>query len=391
MTENYTKKLKKGLLEHNPLLQKYFDKTFPKKALTTIKNDLVALKHFFNIIDCYTPSKITKKHITAYNEDNSVSKTSKVQYNIKIRALLKSYNKKSLAAEVKDAKIRPKELDKTELINRADLKKILSVCAVKQKALIMTNYEGALRKGELIGIKAENIKFYPIHVEIYIIKSKTTKRNIILKEALPFLKEYLAKVPFEPNERIFPYAENSLPMIYKKILEKTKKKYPEWKKQKLNPHLLRHSRLTELALTKLNEPQLRKFAGWSKNSNMPSIYFHLDDSDIKRIILENDYEQQKPKIETLEMIECEACKQLNGTGQIDCWQCGHRLGTTDLREITGFQKDFKELVERIAKLEEITDKIPELLKIYETLYNQIKIGKDLLSEDKEIVERLKEL
>ncbi|MBA7494636.1 hypothetical protein ES702_05213 [subsurface metagenome] len=393
MSENYIEKVKNLLLEHNPKLQIYFDKTFIKKAPSTIKNDLLALKYFLNLIQCWTPSKITQKHIIAYNKDDKISPRSKAQYNIKIRALLKSYNKKNLAAGIKDAKIRHKELDKTTLIGRKDLKKILNICSVKQKALIMTNYEGALRRGELIGIKRENINFFSTHAEIYISTSKTTKRNIILKESLPFLKEYLAKVHFEPNERIFPYVDNSLPVIYNQIFKRTKKKYPKWKKQKLNPHLLRHSRLTELALTKLNEPQLRKFAGWSKNSDMPSVYFHIDDSDIRKIILENDYEQPKPIAETLEMINCEACNEPNGSENIMCWNCGHNLGTTDLR---GFQKDFKELLEinkdlkkRIVKLEEITNKIPELLKVYETVYNPIKMAEDLLSKDKSIKEFLK--
>lgn len=328
--EKYSEKVKKELLEHNPRLQNYFDKLFAKKAPSTIKNDLVALKYFFKVIDCYVPSKITKKHITHYNEDSGVSDRSKAQYNIKIRALLKHYNKKNLAKEIIDGKIEYEEITQDELIDKDDLKLILSVCSVKQRAVIMVNYEGALRRGELINIRAKDIKWTIDRAKIKITKSKTKSRTIGIKEAFPYLKEYLSVFNFEDNQRIFPYADNSLPVIYNIILERTRKKYPDWEAKKLYPHFLRHSRLTELALTGINEPQLRVFAGWSKSSKMAAVYFHIDSSRVADIIMDGDNKESKPKAEILETIKCESCNQLNGSESITCWNCGHQLGTTDI-------------------------------------------------------------
>lgn len=101
--------------------------------------------------------------------------------------------------------------------------------------------------------------------------------------------------------------------------------YPNWKKN-LHPHLLRHSRLTELATTQLNEPLLRKFAGWTKSSQMPEIYFHVDDTDVRNVILAENgqevvFKKQKPK--TFKPIMCEICTSENNQQNPICWKCGH--------------------------------------------------------------------
>lgn len=84
---------------------------------------------------------------------------------------------------------------------------------------------------------------------------------------------------------------------------------------------------------------------------MPAVYFHIDDSDIRKIILENDYKEAKPKAEILEAIICEACHESNGSENIICWNCGHKLGTTDIGQINALtniltSKSFKNILRR---------------------------------------------
>jgi len=45
--------------------------------------------------------------------------------------------------------------------------------------------------------------------------------------------------------------------------------------KRVTAHIFRHSRLTELARENLNESVMRHFAGWSRSSQMPSIYIHI--------------------------------------------------------------------------------------------------------------------
>jgi len=56
-------------------------------------------------------------------------------------------------------------------------------------------------------------------------------------------------------------------------------------KKDVHPHLLRHSRATHLTQKGLNEPHLRKFFGWTRNSDTPSIYVHLSGRDTDKAIL----------------------------------------------------------------------------------------------------------
>ena len=55
--------------------------------------------------------------------------------------------------------------------------------------------------------------------------------------------------------------------------------------KKVYPHLFRHSRATQLARY-LTEMEMKIFFGWSKNSNMPSVYVHLSGRDIDEKIIQ---------------------------------------------------------------------------------------------------------
>ena len=78
---------------------------------------------------------------------------------------------------------------------------------------------------------------------------------------------------------------NNLP-IYLKTKNIRRDTFENWIKKKIYPHLLRHSRLTELA-KELTEQELKVFAGWVAGSNMAQIYVHLSGSDVSNKLLSN--------------------------------------------------------------------------------------------------------
>ena len=59
-------------------------------------------------------------------------------------------------------------------------------------------------------------------------------------------------------------------------------------KKNVYPHLLRHSRLSEISY-KLSDPVLKRIAGWKMNSNMSQIYLHLNGKDTDKTVLRNVY------------------------------------------------------------------------------------------------------
>lgn len=266
------------------------------------------------------------------------------------------------------SKIKPKQLiykkreklTAYDILERDDIDKILRFCDTRQKALIMTIYDGGLRKSEALNIQYRHIKFVNSkrpHVHIKIAVSKTTERDMYLVDVIPYLNSYFIAENFEPNEYIFyhktsrfkPMNPESLNGILKRIEKRIKTKYPDWHKI-LYPHLFRHSRLTELVRMGINESILRDFAGWTGNSEMANIYVHLAGTEKKEFILEHAYADKPkepktiPKFKTIICFNPE-CKFKNPEQQIFCVKCGWTL---DERE-----SELKKLKEKVDKLEEI--------------------------------------
>ena len=325
-------------------IEEYYLKELTGLSLGTQLNHLIALNKLFetdeqrNISGKLKPNNkilenVNVNHLTKENildllrsEWYQSLKGQTQQLNIRrIRTYLK-YSKRNDLVELlpKKFKIKTKQLSKTDLITRDDLDTILKFSNLRGRTLIMVMYEGALRRDELLNIRKKHIKFERGYIILKVAESKTIKRDIPLVESIPYLKEYFYTNFFEPDDLIFPYNEAHYLNIYLTGLKnRIAKKYPEWKSKKLYPHLFRHSRLTELALSKLNEPQLRKIAGWTANSKMASIYFHLDDSDIISIMTDNVV--QKPKPKRVKIVNCPICNVENSELNIFCWKCSNVL------------------------------------------------------------------
>jgi hypothetical protein len=180
---------------------------------------------------------------------------------------------------------------------------------------------------------------------------------------------------FESEDKLFDFKNNTTVNNYLIfILKKLVKNHPEqWKGRKLYPHLFRHSRLTELARGKFNEAQIRKFAGWSADSTMAKIYFHLNDEDIKNIMTDSVVETPKPKPKEPKM--CKICDTENRQENLFCWKCGNVLNEEDREkmgveviiqpyEVQELRQENKELkIELISGLADIRKQFDSQLKL----------------------------
>ncbi len=250
-----------------------------------------------------------------------------------------------------------KKLSKIDLITKKDLEQILKYSNLKYRTLFMTLYEGALRIDEALNIKERDISFESGRITIIkIAESKTYGRDIPVIESTPYIKEYLRTNDFEPDNKLFDFKNNTTVNNYLNfILKKLVKKYPkQWKGKKLYPHLFRHSRLTELARGKFNEAQIRRFAGWSADSTMAKIYFHLNDADIINILTNNVVEAPKPEPKKPKM--CKICNTENPQINLFCWNCGNVLSEKDKEqmgiEIISQPYEVKELRQENKRLNE---------------------------------------
>jgi integrase len=151
----------------------------------------------------------------------------------------------------------------------------------------MMLYESGARIGELLNVELKDLEFDSNGVLVEI-NGKTGKRRIRLVESAKLLRQWVNEIK-EKHPRT-PYLwfgdDELMPSKYAattKFLRKTAKL--AGLRKKVNPHLFRHSRASELA-QKLREPQLRAFMGWTGASDMPQVYIHLSAQDMDKAILD---------------------------------------------------------------------------------------------------------
>ena len=104
-----------------------------------------------------------------------------------------------------------------------------------------------------------------------------------------------------------------------------------------------------MAAGKLNEAQIRKFAGWTPSSTMADIYFHLDDQDIINILTEGEIKTHEPK--KFEAVICSICNSENNFQNTLCWKCNNILDESKRTE-AGIQ-----LISQPKKIQEMLMKI----------------------------------
>ena len=139
--------------------------------------------------------------------------------------------------------------------------------------------------------------------------------------------------------------------------------------KKLCLHSFRHSRATHLA-TVLKEAQMREFFGWTKSSDMPSIYVHLSGRDVDKTLFEH-YGIKEPEngneANPLKKKVCPRCSAENSVTARFCWRGWIAFDTYKADGITAtimeeFIKQAPELPGKILKEKRLDQKIAELAK-----------------------------
>lgn len=406
---NYNKYLER-LKSKNNNIETYYYKKLKGKKEGTILNHLISISKLFESEKQRSNSKrnlnkdfnlkhnninlLTEQDIKDFLDSdwwNNLSGATQKGYVNKIGNYFKFSERKDLL-DLLPSKIdgKSKELSKIDLISRKDLEQILKYSNLKYRTLFMILYEGALRIDEALNIRWKDIKFNSGYTILKLVISKTKKRDVPVMESTPYIKEYIEINDFEPEDKLFDFKYNNAVNNYLNvILKRLIKKYPkQWKGRKIYPHLLRHSRLTELARGKLNEAQIRKFAGWSADSSMAKVYFHLDDSDVINI-LTSDKVVKAPKPEPIEPKMCEICNTENNQQNLFCWRCGNVINEED-KEKMGIEfiiqpHEIKKLREELAEQKQMKE---SLSKQMNKMWEYIKRG-EKFEEDKKKLDEYK--
>ncbi|MEM0017689.1 MAG: site-specific integrase [Candidatus Korarchaeum sp.] len=240
--------------------------------------------------------------------------------------------------ELREKILKPEEVK--ALIRAADKPKI--------KAIISILYEGALRLGELCSLRMRDLEFTQYGFKVRV-SGKTGERVIPLYDSAPYLRAWLQNHPNPRNPNMPLFTGKGLePMkreaVYAAIDRAAKRAGIN---KKVHPHMLRHTRLTELAKT-LTEQELKVFSGWVKDSRMASVYVHLSGRDVEDAMLKKVYGLSTVEEEAARPLKpevCPNCGYMNPADAKFCLKCGYPLSEEATREL----KTADELMERLLE------------------------------------------
>jgi hypothetical protein len=97
---------------------------------------------------------------------------------------------------------------------------------------------------------------------------------------------------------------------------------------------------------------MREFFGWSKNSDMPSIYVHLSGRDVDKTILKHygiKVEEDKEALKALAPKRCPSCMQDNPASARFCMSCHSPLDLVSVPEAQRAHDQAEELVARFIE------------------------------------------
>lgn len=238
------------------------------------------------------------------------------------------------------------------------------------------------RPHELLKLKIGDIVWPPRqqYGEI-LVNGKTGTRSLRLTYSVPFVKDWIDQHPQRANMSAVLISskkgggildERSLATRYMIIRDHFRKLLDtdieavdrdhirQLLNKRWNPYNFRHSSLTSVSKV-LNEPKLRQWAGWTKRSQMPSVYIHYFGNEAAQTILENrgfvtgGGDQSK---HPLALKKCPVCNELNSPVAPFCVKC--RVPTT-----AGYLEEREKKDQEIHELKEQMNKMQKSIEFFE--------------------------
>jgi len=233
----------------------------------------------------------------------------------------------------------------------------------RDRAAISVLWEDAFRVNELLTATIGSVEATTWGYRLTV-KGKTGDRTVPITMARGYLAEWLNDHPKRTDldaplwvnlgkkEKLEPLGYAGMYGIIKKTARRA------GIQKKVYPHLLRHTRLTELSVS-LREPVLRKHAGWTPRSSMPAVYVHLGGADVEREVLAANgvTEVEKPK-PVLQQLTCPRCLTAdNPPTALYCTQCSAPIGEVALpgenHAVIELKGQINELMRQVRELREI--------------------------------------
>lgn len=281
-----------------------------------------------------------------------------------------------LFAEVMPARVQPK-LAPEKLVSETHMEALLkATTSDASRALLAFLYETGLRASELASLNVGSVRttewgaFLTMPPKAARLKTGPRTVWVLRTESWPFVERWLHIHPnrADPNAPLFPKMhgneiggrhDNASLWSFLSALG------ARAGVEGLGPHRLRHTAVTNRVKQGWNEDMLRVYFGWSKSSDMPSVYSQATMDDcLETDLRQRGLDETRPVgVSALSPLTCAACATPNPRGVLFCKGCNSPVDPAAVaayraREDARFEEV---LAKSIASLQERGD-LPEILR-----------------------------
>ena len=301
--------------------------------------------------------------LVVVNSNPNYSEWSKNDYKIIIKFFFRWLIYGTLEGEYPDIVkwIKPKRVENSLNADMILTKREIEQMASKtnnprDRALVLTLYETGCRIGELLNMKIKNISFDEYGCRISV-TGKTGNRRVRLIEYSKDLLAWLDSHPFKNNPESYvwvclnkPSPEHMLSTTAVNNLLKDLARRCNISKP-IHPHVFRHARATHLA-KHLPEAIMKQLFGWTQDSKMAGVYYHLSGKDVDEALLRmHGIKQEEIKENKASHKVCQRCGEINSILTHFCKKCNAPL-------------DIKIMLEMEEQRQRIEDFVKEFFVFY---------------------------
>lgn len=231
-----------------------------------------------------------------------------------------------------------------QILTKAEVELIANaVNNQRDKALILILYESGCRISELLNMRIKDISFDQFGCYI-LVSGKTGWRRVRIIEYSKELLKWLDSHPIKtiPDADVWINLENLkgtiTPAAVHKILKNISKKLSLTKS--VHPHAFRHARATHLA-RHLPEAVMKQMFGWTNDSHMASVYYHLSGKDVDDALLKlHGIKTEEVKEENIGVKVCQKCGENNSILSHFCKKCSTPSDLKFMLEVDSKRKEF---------------------------------------------------
>lgn len=265
-----------------------------------------------------------------------------------------------------------------ELLTEEEVMKVIRACSnARDKAFVSLLSESGARISEIGTMKIKHVSMEKYGARLTI-SGKTGARKVLIVYSAPGLQQWINNHPNNDNPDSFLWINpNGELMTYSRmaaILKKAVRKAGI--KKRVHPHLLRHSRATQMASI-MSESAMKQYFGWTQGSKMAAIYVHMSGKDTDEAVLRaNGIEITKEVNQSvLKPVKCLRCETVNELTNRFCKTCSLPLNEDDARKV--LIDDAKK-----SRVSEIMTNILEDPEIRDLIAKKLQAGPDVCKPER---------